>query len=237
MNTRHEPDLTVPHFSEESWGRRVVLPEALDALEPDDERAVRSRAELDVVNVLMGNHAWLLRRLKEVHEPGMRVLEIGAGSGALAEKLVDRGIWERGNVMGMDVMATPPRWPAGATWVEGDVLDDPLPDAEVVISNLLLHQFTDAQVSEFALRLPPSCRCLLVVEPLRSRMSLWMGHAVTWLGCMQRLTVHDMVLSVHAGFRGEELPQAMNLPHWSSEVRETCRGGYRVVMEKQSGVE
>lgn len=235
MKARHEPDLTLPHFPEESWGRRIVLPEGLDALAPDDPRAVRMRAELDVVNVLMGNHAWLQRRLKAIHEPGMRVLEIGAGSGMLAAKLVRRRIWDADCVTGMDVTPTPQHWPEGAQWVEGNVLTDELPDAEVIVSNLLLHQFTDESLAGLARRLPPSCRCLLAVEPLRSRMALWMGHAVTWAGRMHPVTIFDMVLSVHAGFRKVELPRALGLPHWSVSERETWRGGYRVMMERRDG--
>lgn len=235
MKSRHEPDLTLPHFPEESWDRRIVLPEGLDALAPDDPRAVRIRAELDIVNVLMGNHAWLQRRLKAVHEPGMRVLEIGAGSGLLAAKQVRRGIWEADCVIGMDVTPMPRLWPPGAQWVEGDVLTDELPDAEVIVSNLLLHQFTDVELAALARRLPPSCRCLLAVEPLRTRMALRMGHVVTWL--MEPVTSFDMVLSVHAGFRKGELPQALELPQWSASEQETWRGGYRVMMTKRDGQE
>jgi hypothetical protein len=63
-------------------------------------------------------------------------------------------------------------------------------------------------------------------------MSLALGHAMTWIFAMNDLTVHDMVLSVHAGFRGTELPDALSLPGWKAEVRETNRGGYRMIMTR-----
>jgi hypothetical protein len=232
MSASQEIDLSTPEFSPKSWKRRRVRPEGLDALPPDDELARKSREELDFVNIVMGNHFWLTRQLRKVYEPGQRVLEIGAGSGALSEKIVKSGVVPAAQLIGMDVTPEPVRWPGGARWVRGNVLTDTLPDAEILISNLLLHQFNDQQLAAFARRLPPSCVCLLAVEPLRTRMSLMMGHVMTWVCAMNELTVHDMVLSVHAGFRGTELPDALNLPGWKAEVRETNRGGYRMMMTR-----
>jgi hypothetical protein len=232
MSAAQEIDLTTPTIPPKAWKHRRVRPEGLDALPASDELAAQSRDELDLVNVLMGNHCWVTRQLRHVYEPGMRVLEIGAGSGALSEKIVRSGIVPATRLTGLDVTPQPARWPEGARWVRGDVLKDPMPEAEIVISNLLLHQFDDRKLATLARRLPSSCVCLLAVEPLRTRLSLALGHLMTWVMAMNELTVHDMVLSVQAGFRRNELPEALRLPGWEAEVRETHRGGYRMVMTR-----
>src|SRR5690606_611777 len=59
----HEPRITA------GWPR-VVLPEILDSLPPDDPRAIRSRGDLRRINRLMGSLGWLLRALDAlVREP------------------------------------------------------------------------------------------------------------------------------------------------------------------------
>jgi hypothetical protein len=238
MNAAQELDLAPPTIPPKAWKHRRVRPEALDALPASDELAAQSRDELDLVNVLMGNHHWVKRQLRRVYEPGtgMRVLEIGAGSGALSEKIVRAGIVPAAQLIGTDVTPQPARWPEGARWVRGDVLKDPMPEAEIVVSNLLLHQFDDRKLAALARRLPSSCLCLIAVEPLRTRMSLALGHLMTSVLGMNELTRHDMVLSVQAGFRHNELPDALNLLGWEAQVSETHRGGYRVVMTRRAGV-
>lgn len=209
------------------------MPEALDMLSADDPRARRSRRELDLFNFLMGNHAWIRREVAGVACPQHRLLEIGGGSGVLASKLVRHRAWAERDIIGMDVIPRPWAWPRQADWFQGDALKDALPDAEVVVVNLLLHQFTDAQLRTFGHALPPSCTTLIAVEPLRSRAALMLGRAIAWVGRVSRLTVHDMVLSLHAGFRGEELPRALGLEGWTARTQHTLRGAYRVVMTRQ----
>jgi hypothetical protein len=223
---------TVPSLPAESWKTRRVLPEALDALKADDPRAQRSRHELDIFNFLMGNHAWIRRQVSGLYRPHHRLLEVGAGSGVLAKKLADHGAWRESDIIGMDVTPRPEAWPQHAVWRQGDVLQHSVPDAEVVVANLLLHQFTKAQLRAFAQSLPPSCTTLIAVEPLRSRAVLMLGRTIARIVRASAVTVHDMILSLHAGFRGDELPAALGLKGWSAQVSHTLRGAYRLVMSK-----
>ncbi len=66
---------------------RVVLPETLDALAPDDPAAQRSRRDLRRIHVAMGTRATLRRALRGMAPPrpgrAPRVLELGAGDGRL----------------------------------------------------------------------------------------------------------------------------------------------------------
>jgi hypothetical protein len=222
-----------PVLPERSWKKRRVLPEALDALPANDPRARQSRHELDLFNFLMGNHAWIRRQVAHLHRPHDRLLEVGAGSGVLAAKLVRHGTWPEDEIIGMDVTPRPASWPARSSWTKADALHHSLPDAEVVVANLLLHQFTESQLRLFARALPPSCTTLVAVEPLRSKAVLLLGRTIAWITRASAVTVHDMVLSLHAGFRNDELAQALNLEGWTARASHTLRGAYRLVMRRQ----
>src|ERR1700678_3891812 len=63
--------------------KRLVQPEFLDTLSPEDPRALASRHDLCRVNWWMGNHR-ILRRALRAHLPGQTpgaIMEIGAGDG------------------------------------------------------------------------------------------------------------------------------------------------------------
>ena len=67
---------------------RVVEPEALDALAPEDPDAQRSRRDLRLIHRVMGTRGILVRALRAaIARPGgirpLRVLELGAGDGTL----------------------------------------------------------------------------------------------------------------------------------------------------------
>ena len=71
---------------------RRVEPELLETYPADHPAAVRGRADLRLVNAVMGNHRWIVRRLRRLCQPGWRVTEIGAGDGALSLRLARRGM-------------------------------------------------------------------------------------------------------------------------------------------------
>lgn len=225
-------DLKISQRVETSWRQRIVEPELLDALPPSHPEARESRSELDLMNLLMGNHYWISRLVRKLYRPGWRLLELGAGSGALGQKL-SRGFWPVSGLIGMDVMSKPSRWPDGAAWVKGNVLQDPLPEAEIVVANLLFHQFDREELKEAGRRLPEKCCVLISVDPSRKPHTLWLGRAVAFMARLNRVTIHDMILSVHAGFRGEELPESLRLRGWNTSAWTTLRGGYRMKAERR----
>ena len=70
-------------FGSECCVKRIVQPELLDTLPPDDPRAVRSRRDLRRVNGWMRNHAIMADALKNAlngRAPG-QITELGAGDG------------------------------------------------------------------------------------------------------------------------------------------------------------
>lgn len=217
---------------------RVVEPELLDHLPDDHPDAVASRSELLLMNRLMGNHRWILRQLRLHIEPGWRVLELGAGDGSLGCEIVARQLCASANLAAVDLARRPPSWPADAAWLQGDLLQRPLPDAEVIIANLMLHHFQDPQLRELGARIPASTRLFLSCDPARSRLSSWGGGWFGNLAELNRVTRYDMQVSIRAGFRGHELPEALGLPvdaGWQVRTSRGLFGAYRLIAWRSDG--
>ena len=67
---------------------RVLEPEWLDELPPQDPRAVRSRADLRRVNWLMGNARLIANALADVN--AARIADLGSGDGHLMLRIARR---------------------------------------------------------------------------------------------------------------------------------------------------
>jgi len=203
--------------------RRLIQPELLDALPPDDPAAIASRSDLRRLNFIMGHAGYLTRtlfRLLPASRPTshpLRVVELGGGDGTLLLRLaqlwsllgvraevtlVDREpVISRETRGGFDAL----RWPLEC--VAADVfawLGSSRPRADLVLANLFLHHFEDRSLSEL-LRLASTMTNLFIAcEPRRSTFALAAAHALPLIGC-NAVTRHDAVVSVHAGFADREL--------------------------------
>src|SRR6187549_3496739 len=75
--------------------RRLVEPELLDSLAPDDPSAVWSRRDLRRINWWMRNERHLANAISSVKREPMIILELGAGDGTsmlrVAERLGSKG--------------------------------------------------------------------------------------------------------------------------------------------------
>jgi hypothetical protein len=76
--------------------------------------------------------------------------------------------------------------------------------AEVVIANLFLHHFADAQLAELFRAIANCARLFVAVEPRRAAWPLLCSRSLWVVGC-NAVTRHDAVVSVRAGFAGREL--------------------------------
>ncbi|MDA7504777.1 class I SAM-dependent methyltransferase [Akkermansiaceae bacterium] len=196
--------------------KRQLTPEILDSLPGDDPGALRSRRDLRLINFLMGNERWIL---KQNYRGG--VIELGAGEGKLTQKLA-----ERGQVVGLDFQERPDN--LEIPWLAGDLFHN-LPEVkgETIVANLILHHFRDDQLAQLG-KLIRERRSLIAVEPWRSRISLAEGY-VLW-PLINRITKHDMIVSIRAGFRNGELRKLLDLGddwEWKEEV--SLLGGLRVL--------
>lgn len=206
--------------------KRIVTPEILDSLTPDDPDAIASRRDLRLINRIMGNTRWLRQTFLNRARPQDVVVELGAGDGQLGKSLH----WP-GDYAAMDLAPMPPDWPEDYDWMAGDFLtagNERLARASVVIGGLILHHFTEEQLRIFGQSLT-SARLLIFCEPARRKLHLWQGKALRILG-INHVTQHDLPVSVRAGFLGSELAQLLGLgSEWKVTVNCTFFGGYRFV--------
>lgn len=200
---------------------RIVQPELLDVLPPDDPKAIRSRDDLRRLNVAMG-HA---RLLSDALEPALsapkalRLVELGAGDGICLLRVAQR-LGMRNPAAAVDAtlvdlqdLLTPEterefsrlNWRVRSAKADvfqflqrGDV------DADVMFANLFLHHFTDVQLKELLQHVSRRTRFFLAMETRRARFPLMAGWLVGLIGC-NSVTRHDAVVSVEGGFTGTEL--------------------------------
>ena len=182
-----------------------MRPEILDELAFDDPEAIRSRADIGRINWLMGNHRWFLGTLQKRQKSP--VIEIGSGNGRLLSLLHGKGY----EVAGVDLAPRPVALSPGIQWVQGDAreaLGELLSSDGMVIANHLLHQFRDGELARLGGILAKG-RGLLACEPLRARRTRWGLRLVSPF--FNRVTLHDGLVSIDAGFQRGELPRLLRL--------------------------
>jgi hypothetical protein len=209
---------------------RVIVPEILDSLPPDDSRAVRSRRDLRWIDFYLGNSRWIVRQLKSRISGPARIMEIGAGEGELCRKV--HAALPASRVTGLDLVPRPSSLPPAIDWRSGDffqTLGDT--DAEICMGSLILHHFSDSALRELGERLQ-SFRQIVFCEPLRARLPLFLSKLSNpFLG---EVTRHDMPVSIRAGFRQGELPVLLGLDSKKWHIRELShwRGSLRLVASR-----
>jgi hypothetical protein len=222
---------------------RVVAAETLDHLPPDDPAARRSRRDLARVHRVMGTRQIVTRGwqtllgAKRGREP-LRILELGAGDGTLL--LGVAGAWprdappvrlrlmDRQDLVSRETLAGY----AAAGWSVdvrvADVLawaghaESAVPRArpkrwDLITTALFLHHFEGRELAALLDAAASRADRFFACEPRRSGLALAASHLVGAIGA-NAVTREDAVLSVHAGFRDQELsaqwPQSG--PRWQT---------------------
>lgn len=211
---------------------RIVEPEILDRLPAEHPDAIASRRDLRIINAMMGNTRWLLKTLRSHLRKQDMVAELGAGDGLLGKQLA----WN-GNYIGLELVPRPNHWPETFGWEQGDFLQgsgSSLPRASVVIGGLVLHHFSDEQLHLLGEKFH-AARLLIFCEPARRALHLWQGKLLRCIG-INKVTQHDLPVSVRAGFLGEELPLRLGLSgsQWHWTVTKTFFGAYRMVAQRKA---
>jgi hypothetical protein len=186
---------------------RILETEWLDTLPASDPRAEQSRRDLRRINTLMGNARHIAAALRPHWREGMRIADLGAGDGSL-------------------MLAVQQRLPGSVNAIPVDKADgidvlDYLRQPEkldAIVCNLFLHHL-DADVLSDVLALAAERAPLFVAcEPRRARIALQASRLLWVLGCNE-VTRHDAVVSVRAGFTGNELSAAWPAGDWRLEER------------------
>jgi len=210
---------------------RIVAAEVLDGLAADDPAAMRSRRDLRRVHRAMGTRSVVVRALKDMTSswlkmPPRRVLELGAGDGSLmlgvARALAPR--WPQVELTLLDAQALlAPETRRGFTalgWTLmtdiTDVFDwaarpvetlasgDTVPRWDLIVTNLFLHHFEGERLAALLAAIAARGERFFACEPRRTQLALAGSHLIGAIGAGP-VTREDAVLSVRAGFRGNEL--------------------------------
>lgn len=208
---------------------RIVAAETLDGLAEDDPAAMRSRRDLQRIHRLMGTRGIMARALHRLlaSRPAaapLRLLELGAGDGSLmlgvARALGSR--WPAVQITLLDRQDLVRRatldayarlgWTASAQ--VADVFDwavnpspavrEPSARWDVIVTSLFLHHFDGPALATLLAAIESRARRFLACEPRRAGLALAGSHLVGAMGA-NAVTRKDAVLSVHAGFRDQEL--------------------------------
>ena len=207
-------------------------------------RAMGTRATL-----LRALRALPLPHARTASSAPLRVLELGAGDGSLMLG-VARALQGRWPTVALTLIDRLPLLTAAtvadyalegwtATAEVGDALDwaaraqaeskarslapQVAPRWDLIVANLFLHHFKSAELAALLAAVAGSSAHFVACEPRRAWLA-WAGsHLVGALGA-NAVTREDAVLSVHAGFRGQELRALWpaSTPGWN--LSETAAG-------------
>lgn len=198
---------------------RAVRPEWLDSLPPGDPRAGRSRRDLRRINAWM-QQAGIMAGVLASHcrQAPRTILDLGAGDGAfmlrVARRLASR--WQGLTVILLDrhkiVSAETQRDFDAIGWrvetVAADVFEflqqDSPTDVDVITTNLFLHHFPQAELARLLALAAQWTDVLAACEPSRAPLALAASQMVWAIGCND-VSRHDAVVSVRAGFNGDEI--------------------------------
>ena len=212
---------------------RMVCPEALDNLPAEAPEARRSRSDLRRIHRCMGTRRALLsawQRLLPAAPEGktLRVLDLGAGDGslllALARRLapawqdLELTLLDRQPLVSSQTLSAYARQGWRARLLVQDALDwaaQPQliatgrlgPRWDLIICSLFLHHFEGDALRSLLAAVAQHADRFIAIEPRRCRLALWASQAVGLIGA-NAVTRGDAVLSVQAGFQGQELHAA-----------------------------
>ena len=198
---------------------RRVEPEQLDELAANDPRAQQSRRDLRRLHRAMASLSIQMRALDRatVDRPPRTILELGAGDGSLMLRLAQAraGRWpgvELTLLDRIDLVDAHTRdgfralgWTPTSLAIDVfDWLERPAARFDLIVANLFLHHFSAPQLQTLLAGIAARTRAFFCCEPRRGALPLAGSHLVGLLGAGP-VTRQDAVLSVHAGFRGQEL--------------------------------
>ena len=201
---------------------RKVSSETLDNLPENDPDAIRSRLDLRRVHSFMRTRSILLDalgRIPSLSTP-FRILELGAGDGTLmlsvAKRITNSKAWpelhltllDRQNLVSEQTLQGYRELGWHAEVMSLDVLDWINSNQEtkwdLVLANLFIHHFEGGQLSALINTIAARSNTFIACEPRRAWLPLMGSHLIGLIGA-NAVTREDAVLSVHAGFRDQEL--------------------------------
>jgi 2-polyprenyl-3-methyl-5-hydroxy-6-metoxy-1,4-benzoquinol methylase len=199
--------------------RRVVEPEILDRLAPDDPRALRARRDLRFVNALVLQDLVMARTLRRyVTRPPRRLVDLGSGDGSFMLKVARRlGPRWRGTeailVDAQDAVTAPTRAAFAALgWTVSVAAENvftfaaraPAAPIDLVIANMFLHHLPEPDLVRLMAQVARMAPQFVVGELRRTRFVRESARFM-WLMGVGDVICYDGRISATAAFRDKEL--------------------------------
>jgi SAM-dependent methyltransferase len=211
-------------------GNRLILPEILDTLPPDQARA--SLRDLVRINRYWGGHSTLRSLLKDTVREGeaFSILDAGAASGDMGARI--REWYPAARVTSLDYI--PSHLGSSAERrVAADAFRLPFRPGtfDYVFCSLFLHHFTNEKVVELLRNFGGVARrAVLVIDlernPIPYYFIAWSRPLLGW----DPVTVHDGAISVEAAFRREELEDLARQAGLRNPRAKVYRPAFRIAL-------
>jgi hypothetical protein len=203
---------------------RHIEPEILDDLPSNDPRAIKSRRDLQRLNLWLGHRRILSNALDASLWPNNapHLAEIGCGDATLATRVIRK--IPPGTITLVDRQGpVEPRtlrkfqhigWKA--EFVQADVFQwlPAQPRIDCIYTNLFLHHFTAKQLRELFSIIASRTSAFIACEPRRTMQSLIGCYILAYTTC-SAVTRHDAPVSIRAGFRDKELSALWPEGEWN----------------------
>jgi hypothetical protein len=201
---------------------RRIEPELLDQLPSDDIRAIRHRRDLKVINTIILQSGIMAAAITKqwTRNTPRTLLDLGSGDGTFMLSLARRlaGRWSDVTVTLLDqrnIVSNKTRDGfADLTWkaqpIATDVFDYLQTSGhsrfDIITANLFLHHFEERALSELLAGVSRMSQVFVACEPRRTKFALRSSRLLWLVGCSD-MAIHDAVVSVRAGFKGNELSE------------------------------
>jgi hypothetical protein len=202
---------------------RLVLPELLDELPPEDPRARRARRDLQRVHYAMGTLSIVRRAVAQLHLAAAprRIIELGAGDGTLMLRFaralnprwngVELTLLDRHDIVGSETREGYRQLGWRLTVVRADVLAWAIEPStqryDLCVATLFLHHFDEASLGVLMPAVADRTDAIIACEPRRDGFARLGSRLIGALGA-SKVTRADAVASVAAGFANAELTNA-----------------------------
>ena len=198
---------------------RVLTPELLDSLPPDDPAAQASRLDLQRLHPLLGQVSLWTRWFSEKYpvRPPSSLADLGAGDGSLLGTVLLRTYPKGGQGARIFFVDRQPVVPESTlthlrrcnwlpTVITADVSEwvEEGPALDAALANLFLHHLEAPGITRLFSALARKTGSFSAAEPRRGRLAWWTAQSLGLIGC-HPVTRHDARVSVEAGFTGNEL--------------------------------
>ena len=217
---------------------RVLTPELLDSLPPNDLAAQASRRDLRRLHPLLGQIGLWTRWFAEKFpaRPPASLADLGAGDGSLLGTVLLRAYPKGGHGARIFFVDRQPVVPESTlshlrrcNWLPTVMATDIFewaeegPPMEAALANLFLHHFDNPGITRLFSALARKTSSLAAAEPRRNHLAFLATQTLGLMGC-HPVTRHDARVSVEAGFRGSELSALWPASGWT--LRERSAGPF-----------